>query len=66
MHRLIPLFALLALIAGAVAIAPGGRVHAQPGPGSGGHTGHGVLASAPQPSAVRIVDFSFTPRDLSV
>lgn len=66
MHRVVPLLALLALAAGAVLTSTPGSVRAQPGPAADGHTAHGSLTSAQQPAAVRIADFSFTPRNISV
>ncbi|MGD9891037.1 MAG: plastocyanin/azurin family copper-binding protein [Dehalococcoidia bacterium] len=66
MHRISSLFALLAFAAGALAISTPATALAQPGSGAGGHTAHGALASAQQPAAVRIADFSFSPKDITV
>jgi plastocyanin len=66
MHRIPSLFALLAFTAGALAISAPTTALAQPGSGAGGHTAHGALTSAQQPAAVRIADFSFSPKDITV
>lgn len=65
MHRIPSLLALLAFVAGAVALsAP--DAFAQSGPGGGGHAAHGALVSAQQPAAVRIADFNFAPKEITV
>lgn len=66
MHRKPPRFALLAFIAAALVISTPATTLAQTGPGSGGHAAHGALTSAQQPAAVRIADFSFSPKDITV
>src|SRR5688500_1766821 len=66
MHRKPPLLALLAFIAAALVISTPATALAQRGPRSGGHTAPGALTRAQQQAAVRIADFNFSPKDITV